>query len=838
MAEDAGSIEYTVDVKTQASIDAAKKASDSIDGMESSMNQSDKTATKLSGKMKGLAVAVGVANKNINAQAKGLGFLKSALGGVVALLGTKAIIDMADQYTEAASRIREVAADTEEYELIQRRLLETANKTYRPLQEAQEVYIRTSKAIKDLGYNTSQALDITDSFSFLLVTNAASAERAGSAINGYSKAIQTGKIDSQTWQSILAAMPTVVADIANATGETESRIRELGITGKLSLEALNEALLRSRDTNQELADAMDTTVGDAVVALKNSLQVFIAEVNNSSGATNSLVTVIETLALKLQDPSTIAAAQELAAGVAGAFLKLIEVMEKTTKVAGFLGESLAAAIHGPELDDIVRMTDKISELEEQARLVNNELSKTRVMRINPFKSDAEYNAELNKIISDIELYKNAIDEAQKSEVRAAKARNEAALENEKNAAKQEEIAKKQLALVKAESTAQEEARLAEKERLKQKREAEKLAEKLLKAEQDNIKVLDDLKEAIYQTTLNADQLAQRQAELMLNEYATPEQKKQVQEMALELKKLNAQQELAAKVKDAGGVGSYVRGDVQPISGGVFDDGTQRYDDEAQKQTDFYASQVARLIDAREQELLLESEYDAQLEQLHKAHTDRMSEIDAARLNAQLSMWGGGFNQMAADLQSFADAFGIQNKKMFAVMKAAAVAGAIIDTYKAATSAYTSLAGIPYVGPALGAAAAAAAVAAGMGRVAQIKAQNISGGRRSGGVVSSGQFYKVNEGGRPEIFQGADGSQYMMPTQNGDVISNQNAQKGGGVNVGVVVNLNEDKSRAGQVNQSTDDQERTVIDIFVSDIMGDGRSASVIQNKWGLSPQGI
>ena len=97
---------------------------------------------------------------------------------------------------------------------------------------------------------------------------------------------------------------------------------------------------------------------------------------------------------------------------------------------------------------------------------------------------------------------------------------------------------------------------------------------------------------------------------------------------------------------------------------------------------------------------------------------------------------------------------------------------------------------------------------------------------------------MNEGGRPEIFQGTDGSQYMMPTQNGNVISNQNASSGGGVSVGVIVNLNEDKSRAGQVNQSTDDQERTVIDIFVSDIMGDGRSASVIQNKWGLSPQGI
>ena len=52
-------------------------------------------------------------------------------------------------------------------------------------------------------------------------------------------------------------------------------------------------------------------------------------------------------------------------------------------------------------------------------------------------------------------------------------------------------------------------------------------------------------------------------------------------------------------------------------------------------------------------------------------------------------------------------------------KAFAVAQATIDTYKAANSAYASLAGIPVVGPGLGAAAAAAAVLAGVANVKKI-----------------------------------------------------------------------------------------------------------------------
>lgn len=58
-------------------------------------------------------------------------------------------------------------------------------------------------------------------------------------------------------------------------------------------------------------------------------------------------------------------------------------------------------------------------------------------------------------------------------------------------------------------------------------------------------------------------------------------------------------------------------------------------------------------------------------------------------------------------------------------KAFAVTGAIIDTYASANAAYASMAGIPYVGPALGIAAAAAAVASGIANVKAILSTKVS-----------------------------------------------------------------------------------------------------------------
>lgn len=66
----------------------------------------------------------------------------------------------------------------------------------------------------------------------------------------------------------------------------------------------------------------------------------------------------------------------------------------------------------------------------------------------------------------------------------------------------------------------------------------------------------------------------------------------------------------------------------------------------------------------------------------------------------------------------------------AVGKAAAIAATTIDTYQSATAAYKAMAGIPVVGPALGAAAAAAAVISGIANVKRILSVSKDGSNAS------------------------------------------------------------------------------------------------------------
>ncbi|NMX88250.1 tape measure protein [Pseudomonas sp. WS 5010] len=216
------------------------------------------------------------------------GLIKSALAAAIGAASIGKIIETADSYGQMSDRIGMATSSVGEYDLVQQRLLDTAKRTYRPLAEAQELYIRTADSLKSMGYNTGQALDVMDSFSFLLVTNSASADKASSAIDAYSKALQTGKVEADGWQSILAAMPTVVDTIAKSTGKTAEEIRSLGSLGKLSLDVLTEGLQRSAQANGVLADSMSVAVRDALQNLSNAFTVYIGQLDETIGFTGTL----------------------------------------------------------------------------------------------------------------------------------------------------------------------------------------------------------------------------------------------------------------------------------------------------------------------------------------------------------------------------------------------------------------------------------------------------------------------------------------------------------------------------------------------------------------------
>lgn len=128
-----------------------------------------------------------------------------------------------------------------------------------------------------------------------------------------------------------------------------------------------------------------------------------------------------------------------------------------------------------------------------------------------------------------------------------------------------------------------------------------------------------------------------------------------------------------------------------------------------------------------------------------------------------------------------------------------------------------------------------AVAIGIGAMAGILA--LSGKRKNGGPVSAGGMYQVGEGGMPEIYQASTGKQYMIPGDNGRVISNKEMTAGGGG--GVVINIQNYTSSSVDAQAGTDGNGGVTVDVIVADLNNGGPISNAITSNMNVkrTPRG-
>lgn len=133
--------------------------------------------------------------------------------------------------------------------------------------------------------------------------------------------------------------------------------------------------------------------------------------------------------------------------------------------------------------------------------------------------------------------------------------------------------------------------------------------------------------------------------------------------------------------------------------------------------------------------------------------------------------------------------------------------------------------------------AAAAQAGIASTVALTKGLALAGGRRYGGTTSSGNMYRVNESGEPEMFQSSGGKQYMMPTTSGKVVP---ASDVGNVSGAPAVNVIIENYASGvNVQNQGYDQTRQAVVFAVKEVAkqirtGTGDVSRAMRDTWNVT----
>lgn len=163
--------------------------------------------------------------------------------------------------------------------------------------------------------------------------------------------------------------------------------------------------------------------------------------------------------------------------------------------------------------------------------------------------------------------------------------------------------------------------------------------------------------------------------------------------------------------------------------------------------------------------------------------------------------------------------GVEMLKNFIIGKTMGAAAAAASMGEAAIVASAWAPAAAFVSLATMGANAAPANASLVGTTGLASTLAIAGARKNGGPVDAGSMYRVGEGGKPEIFKANNGRQYMIPGDNGKVVSNKDMQ-GGGMNVNVVFN---DYSSGGHKfdAQTSQDGNTMTIQAFIMDMDNKG-----------------
>lgn len=219
-------------------------------------------------------------------------------------------------------------------------------------------------------------------------------------------------------------------------------------------------------------------------------------------------------------------------------------------------------------------------------------------------------------------------------------------------------------------------------------------------------------------------------------------------------------------------------------------------------------------------------------------TGSMSAEEAMRSigNTVLNSLINAFVQMGVEWAKSAIMGATTQQAAIAATTTAQVAGIGIQTAASTTAAAASTAAWTPAAIMSSIASFGGAVLVGLGAMAGIMA--LSGKRKNGGPVSAGGMYQVGEGGMPEIYRASTGKQYMIPGDNGKVISNKDMQGGGGG--APILNIYNYSSYASADARATQNGDGSwTLEAFIADMNAGGPASQAITSNHNLkrTPRG-
>ncbi|HDR2551585.1 TPA: tape measure protein [Enterobacter ludwigii] len=735
-----------------------------------------------------------------NQTAKSSVGLKTGLSAIASAIAVSQVVDYGKRFLEAAdamsqmqARIERLTGSAAAATQTMQGLMRISSATGGSLQDTAKLWETLSTALRDTGATNGQIIQLTETLQKIGRIGGSSTEEMANALRQFGQSISSGTIRAEEFNSILEQMPELARQIAAGMGVSVGELRQLMLDGKLTAEdALNAIQKQTGSVNAEF-EKLPRTLAQANNALTNSFLSMIDSVNQATGASSGMVTVIDSLT---------AALDRLAGKAISADAQIsdlnstAEMFNRRARTWSWLG-----------LDGWEAQNKALAGLSNKAAILVGDLAAVTK------ESQTAANTK------PIEIKTTATTTGSKSKGGASAAQKEA----DQYAKAQETVNQKLDELrQKAELSAGSVGELSR-------------AQAVLNAQQSLGNT------ATQEQLMLAGQLAGKAWD---NANALREQAKAERERTEAANKFST---IQGKTSKTAGLDSQYQKDIADIQ--LYAQLYPQKIGEAEAaraaiEQQYRDQRNAAMWEEWAQQNAVTQAAAAAFDSLGSVASNALTGIVTGSMSASDAMRSIGMTVLNSVVNSFVQ-MGIEWVK-------SAIMGQTATTAAVAASTTAQAAGIATTTATSTAAAAATtaawtpaaimssvasfggAVAIGLGAMAGILA--LSGKRKNGGPVSAGGMYQVGEGGMPEIYQASTGKQYMIPGDNGRVISNKEMTAGGG---GVVINIQNYTPSSVDAQAGTDANGGLTVDVIVADLNNGGPISNGITSNFNVkrTPRG-
>lgn len=861
-AEQVGNIVYEVEMNVARLIEAQQQVNKRLDQMDSKFEQSSRSAGRFEGALNKVGVAIAAA---------------------FTIDAAKKLIAIGDEMVTLQARIARLSPSIDAAKDTLASLSAIASQTGSGLYETEKLWESLTTSLKETGATNAQVLSLTATLQKIGTIGGSSAEEMSNALRQFGQSMAKGVIQAEEFNSVIEQMPELARQIAAGLGISIGDLRKRMLEGKLTAQdALNAIQSQSRSVNAEFEKmpvSIDRAKNSLDVAFKNAIN----DLNQAIGLTTTLAGLMQSVADNLnyynnnvgdssRMPKLIKLQQDLnnelkdgqrwyetdsvfqaRRAQAAVQLKQIEgeiahIRAKAQKDAG------SNQFNAPPTKGDDAATKKLVQNSER-RLALAKLEGEARARL-----QAQYDA-ADAGVTDPKRIKALQDEYAET-YRVTEARKESDKAGKQSASTADSIAQKlenlrqqsELAADSTQELSREQAILRAQQSLGKSATQAQIQEagKYAAAAWDAAAAAKGVTEALnaipeqaenksYAESMQNLKAALNAGKIDLQEYNAATEQMEQQHQA-NLAKIRSQQVVNPTQQ--------ALAEVDPVQ--------QLANQHAQELALIQQFEQQGVL-AHENALALKNAADRQYEQQRIAaqweilsqqslgYNMLTSAVDAFSGNASNAITGLLTGTMSAQeaMQSLGNTIlnsvinsivqvGVEMLKNFIIgqtIGAASTANGLLQA-SLLTNAWTPAAYAASVATG-GAAAKVGAVAYGSGLATSMALSTVSGARYNGGPVSAGGLYQVGEKGKPEIYQASTGKQYMIPGDNGKVISNKDMQSGGWISVQVNV-INQSTGATLQSADGYMQDGSAVVDLLITDMERGGPVSSQMQQTFGLS----